>query len=463
MGGSTVDLNGSWSNLGGTITADATSALNFGGSFATANLGTLSLTPGSQVNVTGAWDNSGQIYNLNNATGSWTLNGGTISGGTLNITGGETLLITANVNNLLTGVTVNGDLTLNTMNADEYRRGDDVYDRAHDGQFLRPEFAPGQTLTGTILFEGTGGGTRYVTTSGVGSTFTIGPTGVIRTQTGFTGNGQIGTNPSLGQTISQLTNQGLISSQTSGRTITINPVSLTNSGTGILEATGGGRLTIGATNWSSAGNLRALGGSTVDLNGSWSNLGGTITADATSALNFGGSFATANLGTLSLTPGSQVNVTGAWDNSGQIYNLNNATGSWTLNGGTISGGTLNITGGETLLITANVNNLLTGVTVNGDLTLNTMNARTSIDGGTTFTTAPHDGQFLRPEFRAGSDAHRNDPLRRDRRRHAVRHDEWRREYVHHRPHGRDPHSDRLHRQRADRHEPEPRTDHIPAH
>ena len=138
-----------------------------------------------------------------------------------------------------------------------------------------------------------------------------------------------------------------------------------------------------------------------------------------------------------------------------------SAGTFQLNGGTISSTIIDVAGG-TLAITANVNNLLTGVTVNGDLTLNTMNADEYRRGDDVYDRA-HDGQFLRPEFRAGSDAHRNDPLRRDRRRHAVRHDEWRREYVHHRPHGRDPHSDRLHRQRADRHEPEPRTDHIPAH
>ena len=184
-----------------------------------------------------------------------------------------------------------------------------------------------------------------------------------------------------------LTNNGLISSQVSGRTITVSAASLTNSATGILEATGGGILTINSTNWSNAGNLRALTGSTANLNGAWSDLGGTITADATSTLNLGGSFSTPNLGTLSLAAGSSVNVTGAWDNSGQNFTFNAATGSWRLNGGSITGGSLGFANSTTLVITSNLTNLLSGVTVNGDLTLNTSFAVTKIAAGTTFATA----------------------------------------------------------------------------
>ena len=47
------------------------------------------------------------------SAGTFQLNGGTISNTTVNLTGG-TLIIGANPGNLLSGVTVNGDLTLNT-------------------------------------------------------------------------------------------------------------------------------------------------------------------------------------------------------------------------------------------------------------------------------------------------------------------------------------------------------------
>ena len=387
LSGSTASLNGAWSDLGGTITADATSTLNLGGSFSTPNLGTLSLAAGSSVNVTGAWNNGGQNFTFNAATGSWTLNGGSITGGSLGFANSTTLAIAANNTNLLSGVTVNGDLTLNASSAVTMIAGGTTFATAHlAASGVDLAFAPGQTLSGTILFEGAAAGTRHVEMNGTAGSFTIGATGVIRTTAGLAGDSNIGGAVDFGGAMS-LTNNGLISSQVSGRTITIAVASLTNSATGILEATNGGILTINATNWSNAGSLRALSGSTASLNGAWSDLGGTITADATSTLNLGGSFATPNLGTLSLAAGSSVNVTGAWNNGGQNFTFNAATGSWTLNGGSITGGSLGFANSTTLAIAANNTNLLSGVTVNGDLTLNASSAVTMIAGGTTFATA----------------------------------------------------------------------------
>ena len=385
--GSTANLNGAWSDLGGTITADATSTLNLGGSFATPNLGTLSLAAGSKVNVTGAWNNSGQSFTFNAATGSWTLNGGSITGGSIGFADSATLVIAANPGNLLSGVTVNGDLTLNTTSAVTKIAGGTTFVTAHLAASATDlGYAPGQTLSTTILFEGAVAGTRHVEMNGTAGSFTIGATGVIRTNAGLTGDGDIGGGQNFGGAMA-LTNNGLISSQVSGRTITLSATSLANSATGILEATGGGILTINSPNWSNGGNLRVLTGSTANLNGAWSDLGGTITTDATSTLNLGGSFATPNLGTLSLAAGSKVNVTGAWNNSGQSFTFNAATGSWTLNGGSITGGSIGFADSATLVIAANPGNLLSGVTVNGDLTLNTTSAVTKIAGGTTFVTA----------------------------------------------------------------------------
>ena len=190
---------------------------------------------------------------------------------------------------------------------------------------------------------------------------------MIRTAAGLTGDGQIGGSFNYGGNMTLL-NQGLISSQTSGRTITINPASLTNSGT--LEAVNGGILTITPTNpWTSAGTI---------------NVGATP-----SIVNLGGTFnATGGIGTWT-NPSGTVNINGTI-NAGSGANtltLNSSTGSWTLNGGTISGGTLGFANGQTLNIAAVNANLITGVTVNGDLNLNVTSAATKIGGGTTFTTA----------------------------------------------------------------------------
>ena len=350
------------------------------------------------------------------SAGTFQLNGGTISNTTVNVTGG-TLAIAANSANLLTGVTVNGD-----SDAEHDQRGRRSPEArrsttAHLAGNVQTDlgFAPGQTLTGTILFEGGRSGTRGRGDERHRRHAHHRPDrrdphrDGLRRRRADRGRNHFGGAMTL-------TNNGLISSQVSGRTITVNPASLTNSGTGILEATGGGILTINATNWSNVGNLR-LTGSTANLSGTWSNLGGTITADATSTLNFGGSFATPNLGTLSLAAGSQVNVTGAWNNSGQTFTFNKATGSWTLNGGTISGGTLGFADGKTLVIAANGSNYLDGR--DGQWR---SDAR-RLDG-TNQDRWRHDvhtahlagGSSSRSGLRARPDAHRHDPVRRRWRR-----------------------------------------------
>ena len=126
------------------------------------------------------------------SAGTFQLNGGTISNTTVNVTGG-TLVIAANTGNLLSGVTVNGDLTLNTTSAG--RRSPEARPlRRRIWRPMRPSlgFAPGQTLAGTILFEGAVAGTRHVEMNGTAGSFTIGATGVIRTNAGLTGDGDIG-------------------------------------------------------------------------------------------------------------------------------------------------------------------------------------------------------------------------------------------------------------------------------
>ncbi len=172
------------------------------------------------------------------SAGTFQVNGGTISNTIVNVTGG-TLAIASNVTNLLSGVTVNGDLTLNTTSAVTKIAGGTTFATAHLAANVTDlGFAPGQTLSGTILFEGATAGTRHVELNGTAGSFTIGPSGVIRTNAGLTGDGNLGAAFQYGGAMT-LANNGLISSQVSGRTITLSTASLTNGTTGILEATGG--------------------------------------------------------------------------------------------------------------------------------------------------------------------------------------------------------------------------------
>ncbi len=184
-------------------------------------------------------------------------------------------------------------------------------------------------------------------------------------------------------------NQGVIDGDVSGQTLATNSQvsSFTNSGT--LTATGGGGVNIGAL----TGNLNvatvtgsgsrvilagtyvnnlgltAPAGTTLELDGSWSSTstlnvnGGTV--------NFGGAFTTAAMNLAQFTrTGGAVNITGTLDNSSTgPLNLNATTGSWTLSGGVISGGTINESGGAALGMTTSSGNRLVNVQVNGDVAI----------------------------------------------------------------------------------------------
>ena len=357
-----------WTNAG-TISVNA-ATINLGGTLnVTGGIGAWSNTGGT-VNVTGTITNTGNTLTLNNSTGSWNMVGGTISGGTLAFANGKTLNLTG-AGGTLSGVTVSGDLNFPDFNSKVVIAGGTTFATAHlAGNYSTIGFAPAQTLSSTIQFEGAGGQSS-VTLSSAG-TFTVGASGVIKTVAGLNsdvtiGNGGFGYNADM-----VLTNNGLISSQVSGRAITINPAtSFANAGSGTLEAKSGGVLTIAPTVvWTNAG--------TISVNAATINLGGTLNV-------------TGGIGAWSNTGGT-VNVTGTITNTGNTLTLNNSTGSWNMVGGTISGGTLAFANGKTLNLTG-AGGTLSGVTVSGDLNFPDFNSKVVIAGGTTFATAHLAGNY----------------------------------------------------------------------
>ena len=230
--------------------------------------------------------------------------GGTIANSTINAT--VPISLTSNAANTLSGVTVNGDLSfLPGFNSKVVIAGGTTFSTAHmAGNYSTIGFAPAQTLSGTIQFE-PGGDQSSVTMSSAG-TFTVGTTGVIKTLAGLTGDVSVGNGAFAYNEAMALTNNGLISSQVSGRTLTINPAtSFTNAATGTLEAKSGSILTIAPTGtWTNAG--------MISVNAATVNLGGTFNA-------------TGGIGTWSNTGGT-VNVTGTITNTANTLTLNNATG-----------------------------------------------------------------------------------------------------------------------------------------
>ena len=375
---------------------DAASTLNLGGNFATANLGTLNFASGSTINITGNWTNTGQTFNFTSATGFWNLDSGTIIGGTLTVPAGQSLPVVFGANNLLSGVAITGDISLNGNTGEVQIGGGTTFATAHlTGGNASFGFQNGQTLGGgatvsTISFEN-GSNSEFVESVGTGSAFTVGSNGVIQTAAGFTGTASIRPSNRYGGTMN-LSNQGLISDQAANATLTINPLTFINASGGIVQVTASKAIlnissTSTTTPWSNLGTIKVQGGSTANFLGSWSNLGGTVNVDATSTLNLGGNFATANLGTLNFVSGSTVNITGNWTNTGQTFNFTSATGFWTLDNGTITGGTLTVPAGQSLPVVFGSNNQLSAVAITGDISVNGNTGETQIGGGTTFTTA----------------------------------------------------------------------------
>ena len=134
----------SWNNAGTIDAANATVSLN--GTFTLANVGTFHRSGGT-VSIVGTLDNTGTTLALDAATGSWSLSGGTIKGGTVTATGGAALLLPGGI---LDGVTLATALFQNTGRLD-----------VKHGLTLSNATL---TATGSIYFQGTQtlGGTGQV-------------------------------------------------------------------------------------------------------------------------------------------------------------------------------------------------------------------------------------------------------------------------------------------------------------
>ena len=327
----------------GTIEAGNGGVLQVGGNVS--SLGTLNATGGT-VALIGTLSNSGNTLALTAATGSLTLSGGTIQGGTVTATGGAQLVATSS-GGTLNGVTLDTNLNLTAPNAYVVvtngltLNGTATIGGNGGNGFNFLEFAGSQTLSGsgTVVF-GSAGYTGLVVTQS-NTTLTIGAGITVHGGTSGSDGGRLGYEEwsSIGGSNTTIVNQGTIDADTAGTSLTIYPAgsgeTFTNQGT--IEAGNGGVLQVGG-NVSSLGTLNATGG-TVALIGTLSNSGNTLALTA-------------------------------------------ATGSLTLSGGTIQGGTLSEAGGSELVLTSS-SGTLSGVTVNGPLDLTASGAYAYVTNGLT--------------------------------------------------------------------------------
>jgi len=232
----------------------------------------------------------------------------------------------------------------------------------------------GLTLSGLQSLQGTGEVVFGIQNSSPGllagpggGTLTIGSGVTVRTGTQGGTVGQMGTG---------LVNQGMISAQTAGTTLTVQGTNWTNESTGVLEAKDGGALTTG---------------------GVWSN-SGTIAVDR-GTVNLGGTFSFEGGGAISGRRGT-VNLTGTLENSGLTWTIDGDVGVFNLaGGGTVKGGTIkSVNDGELVSIAGLLDNvkLETDVAIGGGLvylqvsnglTLSNTKIRMVSDGGWYGTTS----------------------------------------------------------------------------
>ncbi|MBX3355299.1 MAG: hypothetical protein KF724_06340 [Phycisphaeraceae bacterium] len=334
----------------GTQIVESGAALVLGGNFTTSSLGTF-VNNGGSVSFTGNLDNTASTLTLDGGTGSWTLNGGTMTGGTVALTRGAMLSASSNSGNRLVGVTVNGDMVLSAASA-SLRFADFLTVNGQvvvSGANARLAAEGSATLNAEVILQGTSGlnnRTLGFWGAGAAQTLTLGPSTVVR----GSGIAIVGSLFGAAGGTKLVVNQGLISGELAGQTLTLSSFS----------------------NLSNEGTIHAVAGTVSIQSASWIS-SGTQIVESGAALVLGGNFTTSSLGTF-VNNGGSVSFTGNLDNTASTLTLDGGTGSWTLNGGTMTGGTVALTRGAMLSASSNSGNRLVGVTVNGDMVLSAASA-----------------------------------------------------------------------------------------
>ncbi len=205
---------------------------------------------------------------------------------------------------------------------------------------------------------------------------------------------QLGLNGTTG------TNSGTIEA-TGGSSLGLTGTDLTNSST--IEATGGATLDVSPTNWTNAGTIEATTGSTAYLENSFIDPG-VISVDSTSQIYLDGTFSVDSGSSFAGT--GVMYLRGTLDNTGETLTLDDSGLAFMLDGGAIDGGTVETTGGATL-IAPNSAGTLAGVTLDGTLdmtgaysTLDVTGSLTLDDGTIDLGSQVAGGTFARSHSRA---------------------------------------------------------------
>ncbi|QOI99084.1 MAG: hypothetical protein HRU70_00690 [Phycisphaeraceae bacterium] len=394
-----VQIRGNWSNAG---TIDFTGTrLDLDGTFNTASLAGLIVRNASPVDIVGTWDNTASSFTFNQSTGSWRLNGGSITGGTINSADNNRLLFGPN-SSQLNAVNYTGELILDQTNARlRLTNGASAQTIRLSTTNTSVAYSPNTVVNTTIIADGSAPGSRAVEVISAGP-LSFAPSASVQTQGTWTGTLQIG-GAFWFSAATNLSNLGSIAVTGNGRTLTFNPASLTNHAGASISASASSTLSIspsssftnepGASVAATSSTLNITPTSSFTNNGSISVTDGAATFAGTwststainatnSTVNLGGSFTTASALRLNRAGGT-VNITGALNNTADTLPFSNATGSWVLAGGTITGGSVTFADSHRLEIGGDSSNTLSNVTLANELRLALPNGRVRITNGTT--------------------------------------------------------------------------------
>jgi hypothetical protein len=287
------------------------------------------------VGPNGTLNAAGTTLLINPGTYQFRLAGGTINAATITSTGGIPLVATRGVGTV-NGATLNVDVT--------------VLDGA--AIVLNNTVQTGRTIQ-TQPVSGTSGVECSGTLTGPGGlTILFGGSGqhsVVRPPS-LPPSGSL----TLGSDVTIQTNGG-------GGTIGATGFSTINGGT-ILSQTAGQSISTAGT-FTNLGVMRAASGAVLSMGSFWTN-GGTIDIASGGSLLLGGSFTTASIGTI--TNAGSAAITGTLTASGSVPLNLDATGSWKLQGGTLSGVTVNVTSPAALGVSTKTSRMV-GCSVNGDI------------------------------------------------------------------------------------------------
>ena len=362
LNGGTLKLNSIWSSSG--TLAQSGGTLYLGGNFSLADWGSVSGTNGT-IYLSGRLSNTNTTLTLDAASGSWVIQGGAVYGGTIVTTNGASLLVSGS--GTLDGVTVNGVLDVgNSMNGASLTvtnglvlNGTVLVGNPTNSNYGAISFAGSQTLSGdgSVVFGFNASAYNALRVANGGTTLTIGSGITVRGKTG-----QIGyaASPWGGPANVAVVNQGTISADVSGGTITINAQPFSN--LGLMGAANGGQLNVQDL-VGNVGQVSLIAGSSLTLNGTYTN----------------------NLA-LNLTTNAMLNLGGAWVNSGSI-NATNATvslsGSWT-NGGAINAANSTVVSAQPLSNQGTISALQGTLSFTSGLTLNSGTLNFDLNGPSSF-------------------------------------------------------------------------------